>query len=44
MEKTAQWRFTPPTVIAALHAALEQFVAEGGVARAARAIDATARC
>lgn len=38
MEKTAQWRFTPPTVIiAALHAALEQLVAEGGrVARAAR--------
>jgi 2-aminoethylphosphonate-pyruvate transaminase len=35
MEKTAQWRFTPPTVIvAALHAALEQFAAEGG--RAAR--------
>ncbi|HEV3010703.1 MAG TPA: 2-aminoethylphosphonate--pyruvate transaminase, partial [Burkholderiales bacterium] len=35
MEKTAQWRFTPPTVIvAALHAALGQFVAEGG--RAAR--------
>jgi 2-aminoethylphosphonate-pyruvate transaminase len=35
MEKTAQWRFTPPTVIvAALHAALEQFFAEGG--RAAR--------
>jgi len=35
MEKTAQWRFTPPTVIvAALHAALEQFVGEGG--RAAR--------
>jgi len=33
MEKTAQWRFTPPTVIvAALHAALEQFVAEGGQA------------
>jgi 2-aminoethylphosphonate-pyruvate transaminase len=31
MEKTAQWRFTPPTVVvAALHAALEQFVAEGG--------------
>jgi 2-aminoethylphosphonate-pyruvate transaminase len=31
MEKTAQWRFTPPTVIvAALHAALEQFVGEGG--------------
>lgn len=38
MEKTAQWRFTPPTVIvAALHAALEQFVAEGGcAARGAR--------
>jgi 2-aminoethylphosphonate-pyruvate transaminase len=35
MDKTAQWRFTPPTVIvAALHAALEQFFAEGG--RAAR--------
>jgi len=31
MEKTAQWRFTPPTVVvAALHAALEQFLAEGG--------------
>jgi len=31
MEKTAQWRFTPPTVVvAALHAALEQYVAEGG--------------
>ena len=38
MEKTAQWRFTPPTVIvAALHAALEQFMAEGGQpARGAR--------
>jgi 2-aminoethylphosphonate-pyruvate transaminase len=38
MEKTAQWRFTPPTVvIAALHAALQQFVAEGGQpARGAR--------
>jgi 2-aminoethylphosphonate-pyruvate transaminase len=38
MEKTAQWRFTPPTVIvAALHAALEQLVAEGGQpARGAR--------
>lgn len=33
MEKTAQWRFTPPTVIvAALHSALEQFFAEGGQA------------
>jgi 2-aminoethylphosphonate-pyruvate transaminase len=31
MEKTAQWRFTPPTVVvAALHAALEQYVAAGG--------------
>jgi 2-aminoethylphosphonate-pyruvate transaminase len=38
MEKTSQWRFTPPTVVvAALHAALEQFVAEGGQpARGAR--------
>lgn len=38
MEKTAQWRFTPPTVIvAALHSALEQFFAEGGqAARLAR--------
>lgn len=31
MQKTTQWRFTPPThVIAALRAALDQFVAEGG--------------
>jgi 2-aminoethylphosphonate-pyruvate transaminase len=31
MEKTTQWRFTPPThVVVALAAALEQFVAEGG--------------
>jgi 2-aminoethylphosphonate-pyruvate transaminase len=38
MEKTAQWRFTPPTVVvAALYAALQQFVAEGGQpARGAR--------
>ena len=38
MEKTAQWRFTPPTVVvAALHAALEQFWSEGGQpARGAR--------
>ncbi len=38
MEKNAQWRFTPPThVLAALHAALEQFAAEGGQpARGAR--------
>ena len=31
MEKTTQWRFTPPThVVAALNAALDQFAAEGG--------------
>ncbi|HEY4139121.1 MAG TPA: 2-aminoethylphosphonate--pyruvate transaminase [Casimicrobiaceae bacterium] len=31
MEKTAQWRFTPPThVVVALNAALDQFDAEGG--------------
>ncbi|MFO1314804.1 MAG: 2-aminoethylphosphonate--pyruvate transaminase [Burkholderiales bacterium] len=31
MEKTTQWRFTPPThVVVALDAALEQYVAEGG--------------
>lgn len=31
MEKTTQWRFTPPThVVAAFHEALNQFVAEGG--------------
>jgi len=31
MEKTTQWRFTPPThVVVALSAALEQFAAEGG--------------
>lgn len=38
MEKTAQWRFTPPThVVAALRHALDQFVAEGGQpARGAR--------
>ena len=33
MEKTGQWRFTPPThVVAALAAALEQFFEEGGTA------------
>jgi 2-aminoethylphosphonate-pyruvate transaminase len=33
MEKTRQWRFTPPThVVAALAAALEQFFEEGGTA------------
>ncbi|MBU3738298.1 MAG: 2-aminoethylphosphonate--pyruvate transaminase [Rhodoferax sp.] len=31
MEKTGQWRFTPPThVVAALHEAIVQFEAEGG--------------
>ena len=31
MERTTQWRFTPPThVVVALNAALDQFVAEGG--------------
>ncbi|CAN7584776.1 2-aminoethylphosphonate--pyruvate transaminase [Caballeronia sp. LjRoot31] len=38
MMKTTQWRFTPPThVVAALRAALDQFIAEGGQpARGAR--------
>lgn len=38
MQKTTQWRFTPPThVLAALRAALDQFLAEGGQpARGAR--------
>ncbi|MEO5771421.1 MAG: 2-aminoethylphosphonate--pyruvate transaminase [Burkholderiaceae bacterium] len=31
MQKTSQWRFTPPThVVAALRAALDQFLEEGG--------------
>lgn len=31
MERTGQWRFTPPThVVAALAAAMEQFIEEGG--------------
>ena len=31
MEKTTQWRFTPPThVVVALDTALDQFIAEGG--------------
>jgi len=31
MEKTTQWRFTPPThIVVAFHAALNQFFAEGG--------------
>lgn len=33
MERTGQWRFTPPThSVVAFHAALEQHAAEGGVA------------
>jgi len=38
MTKTTQWRFTPPThVVAALRAALDQFIAQGGQpARGAR--------
>ncbi len=38
LQKTGQWRFTPPThVVAALRAALDQFLDEGGtVARGAR--------
>ena len=38
MEKTTQWRFTPPThVVVALHEAIAQFEAEGGqAARLAR--------
>ena len=41
LEKTGQWRFTPPThVIAALDQALEEFDAEGGAAgRGARYAD-----
>ena len=41
MEKTGQWRFTPPThVVAALCEALKQFVEEGGQpARLARYAD-----
>lgn len=38
MQKTTQWRFTPPThVLVALHSALEQYAEEGGLpARHAR--------
>jgi len=38
MQRTTQWRFTPPThVVAALRAAIDQFIAEGGQpARGAR--------
>lgn len=31
VEKTTQWRFTPPThIVAAFHQALNQYFAEGG--------------
>jgi 2-aminoethylphosphonate-pyruvate transaminase len=38
MQKTGQWRYTPPThVVAALRAALDQYLEEGGIsARSAR--------
>ena len=41
MERTGQWRFTPPThVVVALHAAITQYVEEGGQpARLARYTD-----
>ena len=41
MEKTGQWRFTPPThVVVALHEAVSQFIEEGGQpARLARYTD-----
>jgi 2-aminoethylphosphonate-pyruvate transaminase len=41
MERTGQWRFTPPThVVVALHEALSQFIEEGGQpARLARYAD-----
>jgi 2-aminoethylphosphonate-pyruvate transaminase len=41
MQRTTQWRFTPPThVVVALDAALDQYLAEGGlVARGARYAD-----
>ena len=43
MEKTTQWRFTPPThVVVALDAALDQFIAEGG--QPARLARYTANC
>jgi 2-aminoethylphosphonate-pyruvate transaminase len=43
MQKTTQWRFTPPThVVAAFRCALDQFKAEGGTRRAGRAIARTA--
>jgi 2-aminoethylphosphonate-pyruvate transaminase len=43
MEKTTQWRFTPPThVVVALDAAMDQFIAEGG--QPARLARYTANC
>ena len=43
MEKTTQWRFTPPThVVVALNAALDQYIAEGG--QPARLARYTANC
>ena len=43
MEKTTQWRFTPPThIVVAFHQALNQFVAEGG--QPARLARYTANC
>ena len=43
MEKTTQWRFTPPThVVVALHEAISQFEAEGG--QPARLARYTANC
>ena len=43
MEKTTQWRFTPPThVVVALNAALDQYIGEGG--QRARLARYTANC
>ena len=43
MQRTTQWRFTPPThVVAAFRAALDQFLAEGG--QAARGARYAANC
>jgi len=43
MQKTSQWRYTPPThVVAALRAAIDQFLAEGG--QAARGARYAANC
>jgi 2-aminoethylphosphonate-pyruvate transaminase len=43
MQKTTQWRYTPPThVVAALDEAIRQHVEEGGSRRAARAMRRTA--